>query len=125
MHLTIELASFAPSDAPSENTFRGVQELLSYFNIPAEFVAERLHSVTHSFGWHQETTTEYGTTHLVQEESVLSHILLQSAGSIPCAKILNSPMTGTHIPVSRILVMTHLGRLRAKPTGLGGNPAIS
>lgn len=74
MHLTIELASFAPSDAPSENTFRGVQELLSYCNIPAEFVAERLHSVTHSFGWHQETETEYGTTHLVQERKrAISH----------------------------------------------------
>ncbi|KAL8988343.1 MAG: hypothetical protein Q9169_008571 [Polycauliona sp. 2 TL-2023] len=52
---------FAPLDYPGPQNGNGVQALFSHFNIPTEFAAERINSVTHSFGWHQEEDADHGT----------------------------------------------------------------
>ncbi|KAL8711696.1 MAG: hypothetical protein Q9220_003867 [cf. Caloplaca sp. 1 TL-2023] len=50
---------FAPLDIPVPSAFSGLQALFAHLRIPNEFIAERVHSVTHAFGCQQESNNEY------------------------------------------------------------------
>ena len=42
--------SFAPLDLPDTPTGAGISALFDHYNIPPDFISQRLESVTHSFG---------------------------------------------------------------------------
>lgn len=51
---------FAPLDYPTPQNYNGLQAIFSHLKIPSEFIAERVHSVTHSLGWHRENDSDHG-----------------------------------------------------------------
>ena len=61
--------SLAPLDLP--RNFSSLRALFAYLEIPAEFIEERLHSVTHSFGWHREADERNGDSILVVQKDML------------------------------------------------------
>ncbi|KAL8725740.1 MAG: hypothetical protein Q9181_006299 [Wetmoreana brouardii] len=65
---------FAPLDYPSALHSQGLHALFSYFQIPTEYIAERAHSVTHSFGWHTETDSTYGEFDYIRAVSVIHNV---------------------------------------------------
>lgn len=92
------LQRFAPLDIPYAPNVHDLQALFSHFKVPAEFIDERLRSVTHSFGWHQDRDSSYGEASLEMPETEISHVLLQFAGSIFCAKMSNLFVTNMMSP---------------------------
>ncbi|CAL8582387.1 hypothetical protein XPA_008053 [Xanthoria parietina] len=50
---------FAPLDYPTPQNYNGLQAMFSHLKIPSEFIAERVHSVTHSLGWHRENDSDH------------------------------------------------------------------
>ena len=89
----LRLRRLAPLDIPLARTLHGLRALFSHYNIPSEFVAERLHSVTHSFGWYQDAQLNYGEICFGVTETVVSHVLLQYAGFTRYAKVSRLSMT--------------------------------
>ncbi|KAL8790890.1 MAG: hypothetical protein Q9213_000315 [Squamulea squamosa] len=49
----------APLDTPTPQNCNALQALFSHLGIPSEFIAERIHQVTHSFGQYQEKNSDH------------------------------------------------------------------
>lgn len=48
--LLIAPPSFAPLDVANNKTGAGIQSIFDQYNIPSDFISQRLEAVTHSFG---------------------------------------------------------------------------
>ena len=45
---------FAPLDEPTPETVKGLVRLFKHYSVPADFLRERIQSVTHSFGTYRD-----------------------------------------------------------------------
>ena len=69
MTLAVQAKRFTPLDYPSPQNPIAVEALFSHLKIPDEFTAERICSVTHSFGWHHEADADHGEFHVFENSS--------------------------------------------------------
>ena len=56
----IDASRFAPLDLPYRHN-HDMDRLFRFLGVPTEFQSERLHQVTHSFGWQRDSEKSYGT----------------------------------------------------------------
>ncbi|KAL8947937.1 MAG: hypothetical protein Q9222_005827 [Ikaeria aurantiellina] len=56
----VKILEWPNEDIPLPKDFNGLQALFAHLKIPNEFIAERVHAVTHAFGCQQESDNQYG-----------------------------------------------------------------